>query len=170
MAAYAEPADLLARHDNTVVAELCSEDEHAVPAEDLATDTNLLAALEDASGDVESAMLIGKRYTTAQLDALTGNSLAKLKRITCTIALAYLLERRPLVHVSNAERLLKRAEEYLEQLRTGQRIFNVEDNLEKQLPTIGGPTSVKAEELNTLGQRMVRYFPEEVSRLPTTRG
>ena len=170
MAAYAEVSDLLARHDNTVVAELCSEDEQAVPAEDLASNTNLLAALQDASGDVESAMLIGKRYTTDQLDALTGNSLAKLKRITCTIAMAYLLERRPVVHCSNAERLLKRAEEYLEQLRTGQRIFNVLDNVEKQLPTIGGPTSVKAEELNTLGQRMTRYFPEEVSRLPLTRG
>jgi phage gp36-like protein len=170
MAAYAEVSDLLARHDNDVVADLCSDDQHRIPAEDLASNSNLLATLEDASGDVESAMLIGKRYTPAQLDALQGNSRAKLVRITCTIAMAYLLERRPLVHVSNAERLLKRAEEYLEQLRTGQRVFNVEDNLEKQLPTIGGPTSVKAEELNTLGQRMTRYFPEEVSRLPLTRG
>jgi phage gp36-like protein len=172
MASYAAASDLLARFDNTVVAELCADDHQEVPSEDLATNTNLLAALADASGDVESAMLIGERYTTAQLEALTGNSLGKLKRITCTIAMAYLMERRPLVHVSNAERLLKRAEEYLEQLRTGQRIFNVTDNVvDYQLPTINGPTSVKYEEMNLVTERMgVRYFPEQLTRLPTTRG
>lgn len=170
MAAYAEPADLTARHDADIVAQLCSDDEHAVPAEDLATNTNLLAALEDASGEVESACLIGKRYSTDQLDALTGNSLAKLKRITCIIAMANLLERRPLVHVSNAEKLLERAEQYLEQLRTGQRIFNVTENVETQLPTIDGPTSVTYQEMNMLPDRMLRYFPEQITRLPTTRG
>jgi phage gp36-like protein len=170
MAAYAEPSDLLARHDNTVVAELCSEDEHAVPAEDLATDTNLLAALEDASGEVESACLIGKRYSVEDLEGLTGNSLAKLKRITCTIAMANLLERRPVVHVQEAEKLLERAEKYLEQLRTGQRIFNLEDQVDTQLPTVDGPTSVDCARINLLPDRMPRYFPTQVQRLPTTRG
>lgn len=171
MASYASASDLLARFDNTVVAQLCADDDQEVPAEDLATNTNLLAALADASGDVESAMLIGERYTTAQLDALTGNSLGKLKRITSTIAMAYLLERRPVVHLSNAEKLLERAEQYLEQLRTGQRIFNVTDNVvDKQLPTISGPTTAKYDELRLLPDRMVtRYFPEQANRLPTTR-
>jgi phage gp36-like protein len=170
MAAYAEPSDLLARYDANVVADLCSDDGHSVPAEDLPTNANLLTALEDASGEVESAMLIGERYTVAQLEALTGNSLGKLKKIVCSIAMAALLERRPLVHVQDAEKLLERAERYMEQLRTGMRLFNVTENVQTQLPTINGPTSIKYEELNLLPDRMRRYFPEQLTRLPSTRG
>jgi phage gp36-like protein len=170
MSAYAEPADMTTRHDATVVASLCSDDGHEVPSEDLATDPNLLTALQDASGDVEAALLIGKRYSVEDLEGLTGNSLAKLQRITCTIAMANLLERRPVVHVQEAEKLLERAEKYLEQLRTGQRIFNLEDQLDTQLPTVDGPTSVDCARINLLPDRMTRYFPTQVQRLPTTRG
>lgn len=170
MGAYAEPSDMLARHDQSVVAQLCSDDGHKVPAEDLATDPNLLAALEDASGDVEAALLIGKRYSVEDLEGLTGNSLAKLKRIVCTIAMANLLERRPVVHIQEADTYLKRAEAYLEQLRTGQRIFNLEDQVDTQLPTVDGPTSVDCARINLLPDRMTRYFPTQVQRLPTTRG
>ena len=102
MAAYAEPSDLVNRLELPTIQRLISDDGQDVPAEDLATDDKLLAALEDASGDVEAAMLVGKRYSVEDLEGLTGNSLATLKRITCTIALAYLLERRPTVHLEQA--------------------------------------------------------------------
>lgn len=170
MAAYATADDLLARNDRNVVAQLCGDDGHQVPDEDLAADPNLLAAIADASGDVEAALLVGERYSVADLEGLTGNSLAKLKRIVCTMAMAYLLERRPIVHVANAQQLMERAEQYLEQLRTGQRIFNVEDDLAKQTPTVNGPTSVKLRELNMVTERMNRYFPTSDTRVPLTRG
>lgn len=171
MAAYAEPSDLVNRLELPTIQRLISDDGHDVPEEDLATDAKLLAALEDASGDVEAAMLVGQRYSVADLEALTGNSLATLKRITCTIALAYLLERRPTVHLEQSQRYLERAQQYLEQLRAGSRIFNVDDNVSKQAPTIDGPTSVDYTRMNGIVDQMSsRYFPSRPSRLPTNRG
>lgn len=171
MTAYADPSDLVNRLELPTIQRLISDDGHDVPEEDLATDDKLLAALEDASGDVEAAMLVGKRYSVEDLERLTGNSLATLKRITCTIALAYLLERRPTVHLEQSQRYLERAQQYLEQLRAGARIFNVEDNVGKQTPTIDGPRSVDYERMNGIVDQMShRYFPNRISRLPTNRG
>ncbi len=38
------------------------------------------------------------------------------------------------------------------------------------VPTIDGPSSVKYEEMNLMPDRMLRYFPEQITRIPTNRG
>ena len=170
MSAYATPADLIERHDVTTIGELCSDTGTAITAANLPTDANCLAALADASGDVEAAMGCGNRYSPDDLAGLTGNSLAKLKRIVCTIAMAYLFERRPAVHYEQAQNYLERAKQYLEDLRAGRNVFNIADHLAAANPTIDGPTSYEYQVLNLLPDRMVRHFPSRKQRLPTTRG
>lgn len=171
MAAYATSADLIARCDPNLVAQLLGDDVNGAPAiADLEDNANLTALLADASGQVEAALLVGQRYTTAQLDALTGNSLGLLKRITCTVAMAQLFERRPGVHVQTAQAYLERADKHLEDLRAGKRIFNVAENVAKQTPTINGPTSYAAETRNLITERMGRHIPPTIDRQPTNRG
>lgn len=170
MAAYATPDDLTTRHDPVVIGELCGDEGAVVDPADLPTDTVCLAMLTDASGDVEAALRSANRYSVADLEALTGNSLAKLKRIVCTIAMAYLFERRPGLHVETAEAYLRRAHEYLDQLRSGANIFSIEDAVTVTNPTISGPTSYEYQTLNLLTDRMTGYFPSRKQRLPTDRG
>lgn len=64
----------------------------------LLTDANLQAALDDAAGDVETAVLVGMKYTVDDLGALIGTPCvgrAKLYRLISAIAKVYLVERRP---------------------------------------------------------------------------
>ena len=79
--AYASVADLKKRFDVRTLGDLASDDGTQVASANLPADENVLAALDDASGEIDSAVLVARRYTTSDLTALTGNSLAYLKRL-----------------------------------------------------------------------------------------
>ncbi len=75
-----------------------------------------------ASGYLEAAAIAGKRYVTADLAALDGNSREYLKGIICDLVIWILLGRRP----SRDGQMPKQVELALaaiEQLRGGERIF-----------------------------------------------
>jgi phage gp36-like protein len=171
MAAYADAADLLLRYDRRTVGELLSDTGEPLTPAQIASDTKLAAILEDASGQVEAAMLCGKRYEPSDLAALTGNSLALLKKIVCVIAIADLFERRPEIHLETAKLYYEKAKGYLEDLRTGRNIFNLSDEsaANASLPDTDGPTALEYETLNLLPEQMIRYFPNRALRIPTDR-
>jgi len=171
MAAYASITDLITRRDKRTVGELAFDTDEPPTDAELLASTNLSAILEDASGQVEAAMLCGKRYLPADLAALTGNSQAFLKKVVCTIAMADLFERRPGYHIEQAQAYAAQAKGYLEDLRTGKNLFNMSDNsaANAAIASTEGPTVVEYTELNLLPNQMMRHFPNWDTRLPTDR-
>lgn len=129
--AYAFISDLLARYDERVVRQLCTDSEYEPQKGDVLDASNpagakASAALADASGDIEAAALVGGRYTVADLAALVGNGLATLKRLTCVLAMDYLNQRRadPSYQVSLQ---VQQAKAFLDALSEGDRIFGLQE-------------------------------------------
>lgn len=167
MAAYATAAEFVARYDKRIVGDLASVDGVRVTESALSDDDRVTTALEDASGMVDSAVRVGDRYTSDDLAGLTGNGLQFLKSIICDIAFALLIERRVLNKVTAEEfdRRDKRNREILADIRQGKMIFDVAAAREAGQPLTDGPTSVQADNLNTMTSRVrghlypARVFP-----------
>lgn len=168
--AHAVAADLIARYDTRTIQDLASDTGTQVAAEDLGSDDNVTAALEDASGRMDAAVLTGRMYTPDQLSALTGNTLALRKRICCDLAMAYLMGRRPEKYGAESLKAMQQAgEEYLERLRKGERLFHVTAVQDAQLPDIDGPSVIQYETMNLIPDRTKNFYPSRPSRLPTDR-
>lgn len=162
MAAYATPADFMERYDVRPTGDLVADDGVSVPVGDLPTNTKLLTALDDASGEIDSALMAGGRYSVLQLAALTGNSLAYLKRLTCELARIDLLERR--MELGNADEFAKFTKltyDKLERLRTGENLFNLPEAIKASLVSASGPSTLAIEQLNLLRDRVGNhYYPQ----------
>jgi phage gp36-like protein len=169
VAAYASISDLITRRDKRLIGELMGD------MNDTPTDAELLASdvlselLVDASGQVESAMLSGKRYLPADLESLTGNSLGFLKKIVCTIAMADLYERRPGYHMEQAKAYTELAQAYLKALRNGENLFNLDDHINAANPDTTAPTVVDYTNLNFYPEQMSRHLVPRWNRLPAGR-
>jgi len=160
----------VARYDTRTIQDLASDTGTEVSVSALSTDPNVTAALLDASGRMDAAILTGKQYTPAQLAALTGNSLALRRRICCDLAMFFLMSRRPEKYGAESLKAAQdAAEEYLERLRKGERIFEVTTIQDAQLPDIDGPTTTQYSTMNLLPDRVSNFYPSRESRLPTDR-
>lgn len=158
--AYAAASDLIARKDSRVLGDLVSDDDTRVAEGSLAANTYVTAALDDASGDIDAALLVGNRYTAADLSGLTGNSLALLKRITCEIAMFHLLGRRPEINADTWEHYAKVRENLLEPLRRGDAVFgDIEASRNAGAPDVDGPSTDDYNDLNLIRDRVTGYFP-----------
>lgn len=120
-------AEFLKRVDRKAVAKLASDDDNGVPVSDgsLATNANVIAALRDASGLVESAAMNAARYTAEDLEAILAtdcNSRGILFRMVSDLAWTFLYERRPSNSIQPPASLT-RTQEWLELLTQGKRIF-----------------------------------------------
>lgn len=166
--AYASASDLIARKDARTLGDLVSDDNLRAEQVDLATNTVLLAALDDASGEVDAALMQGKRYSAADLADLTGNSLAYLKRITCDIAFALLWNRRGYTGSDAQQAAIEDSRKALERLRKGENVFNLEAQKDAGLPAITGATRVQRQQLNLIaGKARGHFYPHET--LPNNR-
>lgn len=164
--AYATPAQMFERYDARTIGDLVSDEDIRVPSADLATDSKLLAALNDASGDLESACLVGGRYTAAQLAALTGNSLYYRVRITCDIAMWYLLQRRAGGDADELEKFEKLRMGHLKRLQSGESIFGIDEHIAASVPTIDGMSTVQYDNLNLVRDH-AKVYPRR--KLPYNR-
>ncbi len=160
--AYADPDDMMARYDWREVGELVSDNNEQADPVQLRTDPNLAAALADASGEVDSALLVGGNYTPDQLAELEGNSLARLKNIVCLIAIANLMNRRPLANWERYQTIKERVDLDLDKLRKGENILNIPGKAEAGLPSVGGYTTVEVKGLNLVRDRVRNFFPRRV--------
>jgi phage gp36-like protein len=128
---YATPADIQARYDVRRLGDLVRDDGTRATPSQLSSDANLQAALNDADGVVNAAVLQGQRYKVADLQSLTGNDQQFLIRICCDLAYGHLLARRGYT----SDEMQKLAPRYtlaiktLEQLSRGNLVFNVAANL-----------------------------------------
>lgn len=123
-------AEALKRIDKRTVADLCSDTGTAVDAASVATNENFLAALLDATGEVEASAMKGGRYMPVDLAALTGAAQARLYRMIARLTMVYLYERRP--DKGPLPELYKVVLEHLEQLRQGEAVFGTEETFAAQ--------------------------------------
>jgi hypothetical protein len=149
---YLPVAQFLRRVDQTIVAQLCSDDpDNPVEVGDLASDDNLAAAIMDAEGEVEAAALLGERYTKEDLQALAASTTAaatgKLWRLISDIAWVLLWERRPNKNLPPPPSL-ERSNAWLEQLALGKRIFGFAEAADAGLMDIQTETATDVQERN----------------------
>jgi phage gp36-like protein len=136
--AYCSGAEFLQRYDSRRVAQLVSDDGTVVPFAGLTGNGNILAALEDATAEINAAVLVGKRYTARQLEPnptdggplyLTLNGYYLLKRLCSDLAFGYLVARRGL-SAGESGSLAPRFEQamaMIDRIRYGERIFDLAD-------------------------------------------
>ena len=159
---FATAEEFLQRYDARIVGDLVADDGDQVTSSALLSDTNLQAALNAPSGDIEAACMVGERYVPADLAALTGNSLYLLKRICCDIAMAFLLRRRPSNDPERDAARLELAEQHLIRLRKGEEVFYRGDGVDQAgIADMTGPSSIQLENLNTIRRRARNYYPQD---------
>ena len=168
MATYATAAQLLERYDARDIGDLVSDTGDQASPIDLLSHPLMTTVLEDASGAVEAALLVGNRYTPSDLEGLTGNSASYLERMGCDIAMAYLLARRPGFEPDRMKSQYELSEMHLERMRSGENVLNMTDQRDAGNPNIDGPTLVRLQtHLNLVRDRVNNYFPRR--RLPGDR-
>ncbi len=122
---YASPQDLLERYDVRTVGELASDTGIPLTAQQMKTSARILAAILDASGALESACIVGNRYTPHDLQSLTGASANFCKMLVCDLAMGRLVMARPTK--DETPQFYTMALQWLERLRLGERIFGLQE-------------------------------------------
>lgn len=158
MASYATPAEMQRRFDWRIIGDLVADDANQVSASDQLTNNVLLDMLADASGEIESALIVGNRYSTADLEGLTGNSANTLVRLTCELAYLNLTTRRGEKYVEDNEPLRKSVMDRLERLRKGENVLNLQPQKDASLVHVTGPTTLGIEQLNLMRDRVGTSF------------
>ena len=160
-------ADMLARFDFRMLLRLCFDDDAAHDETALAQSPILNAALGDACGEFRAAISVAGMYDEDQLERLTDDSLSLAKRIICEMAASFLYSRRGGEARETVKELRASAEEYLDRLRKGERLFSLrEDNTKEEAgrPTLMEPTVVELLNLNGVTQRARVYFGDVARR------
>jgi phage gp36-like protein len=157
--AYAAPADLIDRFDQNDVGQLCSDDKRVISVVDLVSNQRCLTALNDASGDIDGALMVGNRYNANDLATLSPNSTFKLKRVCCEIAMMHLVNRRVGWNPAKAKEIRELAEKNLERLRNGENTFNIQASMDAGEPVVDGPTMQDYTKLNLIRDRVKNFYP-----------
>lgn len=157
---YISVQEFLDRMDVNIVANLCSDDSSTpIASTDLPTNTKLLAALNGASGMLESAIFAGERYNAADLQALNGMSREYMLWILRAIA-AYLLWTRRDAG-SPPETLMNEynnALNVLNELSLGKMIFSFNETSKAGLPITQQMTASQYWNNNYVSSRWTRMF------------
>lgn len=154
---YATIANLESRFDRRVLAQL-SNDAGGTSA----NTANQTTAIDDASAEILMAALQGGIYTSDQLDTLYAAGDKALIRLTCFLAAKNLYKRRGMGVPPSLKDDAKQADDLLEQLRKGMRVFNVSANRSGELPAIVSLTSTQQNNLGSLTDST--FFPDSATR------
>jgi phage gp36-like protein len=163
--AYATGTDLVDCFDVDLIGDLAQDTREPIEQSAVKTHPNVLRMLEQATGDINVALIAGGRYQPAQLAALTGDSQAHLVRITCTIAMALLFKRRPSAAMIELAKPFKDdRDKYISDLQTGKNLFNIDENKAASVIELQTVSAVEIDTLNLLPTRMGNYFPSNAQR------
>lgn len=132
---YATAADLFRFKDWNQIADWCSDTGIRPTKPALLDPTSPVGAvvaemLLAASGEVESACLVGKRYTPAELASLTGSTKRLLTAIVCALALYSAASRRNPLTAPKEVPGYQAAKEQLDLLRKGEAVFGLAPQME----------------------------------------
>lgn len=161
---YCAVASFLLRYDAREVGDLCGDRGVQVSESALATNAKLLQALKDASGDLESACLVAGKYTPTDLAALTGVAAEFRDRIISDLAAQYLRDRRFYEGERQPSERYSRAQEKLQLLRNGERIFGLQEVMDAGHPTTGFRTEATIERTNLASYQANRFFGVRADR------
>lgn len=161
-AATTTAADLIDRFDIRDIRELTVDDGSEASGVNVATDPKIRKAIESAEGEVRSALARGGRYTTLEINALTGVDLEFYKTIVCEFAMLRLLRRRPRFDAEALKSQETLRENYLKQLTSGDAILGgVQEDIEAGRASVDGPTISELNNQNFWRTRS-SYFPAPV--------
>lgn len=122
----------------------------------VAADPKVQRALNVASGEVEKACLVGNRYSPTDLAGLEGMAQASLQGLVADLAFWQLLKwRYPAMQETDT---FKAAQETLQQLRDGSRIFGIQENADAGLPATTFVTQQSIDTLNLNSTIARRFF------------
>lgn len=154
---YCTPAQFLHYYDRTVIGQLVRDDGSRAAPSELDTDAVLRELLAAASGEVEIAAFQGSRYTVADLQALSGNGAAFLRRLVAAVAVSLCFSRRMSPEFPFQEDV-KWAMDWLDKLRGGAAIFPLDGAARAGLPVSRPMTSQEILDLDLLSDRADRLF------------
>jgi phage gp36-like protein len=123
---YADVEQMTHRFDERTLKDLCRDDGTAET--NLSSSDRMETALQDATAAIDMACQTGRMYLPVDLAALSGSDRHGLRRICCEITLSYLIQARPEKFKDADHPIHQRAEEYLDRLRKGERVFNIDAN------------------------------------------
>lgn len=161
MPIYATPTEMLQRYDARLLGELVQDAGTAISAAGLLTDTNLAAALADASSAIDVAVSVGDRYTPAQMADLSDTAAAFCRRLTCDLALIYVKRRRGRFDPEKDGALLEEVNATLKSLRDGDNLLLLQDETDSPASTIElvKPQLITVQRPNTIQNQTRNYFP-----------
>jgi phage gp36-like protein len=158
--------DLVKRYDIDMVGDLATDEREHLDRDDVPSHPRVVAAMEDADGEIEAALLAGGQYTVADLNGLSGNALSHYKRIACSIGMAFLFEARPGFRPEVAEAIAKQSREHVQALRRGENVFGIPAVLSAGTLDYATVSVATIENRNTLPDRMPQFFPGANQRHP----
>jgi phage gp36-like protein len=165
MNTYATTDDIQFRYDTRQIGELLSDNDNPVLPDLFASNGILLSALQDASGLINSAVMVSNRYTLDDLQKLTDVDQQFLIRLTCDLAYGLLMQRRN--YDVNQLPQYQLAMENLEQLREGERVFNIDTAKDAGLVQTEFPTVQTIQNVNLARDYAWRAFPMRRQQTPS---
>lgn len=162
---YCDVGDLFDYHDSNQCADMLRQGGDPRPSlMDMLSPTTLMGVrltrfLLAGSGKIESVCLIGKRYTPADLQALTGGSQELLIKLNADLSFYMLCQRRqPGMSDPKSIPGALEALELLKELRDGGNIFGFVETAEAGLPLVQQAAPPSLLTPNVL-RKAVRLFP-----------
>lgn len=123
---YCTAAECVQRLDNRSLGDWLADDGTRLTSAQVLASTVLAALLQGASGEFESAIMVGERYTVEDIEALIAadtNAAEFVKDIIANLVLLRAWGRRPRTASEPIPPMAQWADKQLELLRTGTRIF-----------------------------------------------
>lgn len=134
---YLTPTEFVYRYDQNLVCQYLSDSGAPIDPSTLSTNTNLLELLADASAMLESAAMVGNRYSVSDLQAITAEVSGTcvyvggrlVKRLVADLAMGLLRQRRGMRDDQPFPPYLE-ALRQLDALRDGEMIFAFTESAE----------------------------------------
>lgn len=167
--AYATVDHLKLCFDERLLADLCRDD--GVSETNLSSNEAVESALERGASDINSAVLVGKMYRLEDLEDLTGTDAWILRELNCELAVLRLIRRRvwESKYGTLREDLKKGTEAYLDRIRQGDRVFNIDRNIDAGVASHDGLTRQEYHDQNWGSRTRYNGFYPAI-QLPVGRG
>lgn len=167
---YCDAASLVVYHDWQQVADMVRDGDGPRPTRASLLDAAsapgslLQSLLLAASGEIESACLVGDRYEPLDLQAMTGAGLEYLKRLTADLAFWRLSQRRqPNTGDPKSVPGAEQALEELRRLRDGEAVFGLRESAEAGLPEVVTPDVLKGPQTVVIANRLFGVRGRDIS-------
>lgn len=165
---YCSAEEFLVFTDFREIVEYCSDANGQPMVNDFTDDVTrtgqiALAILQSASGEIESAVLLGGRYTVDDLQALTGNQAQFLKQLVADLALWGFICRRTNPGTPMPPKC-EQAKAILNAIAQGEMIFGLQENIDAGVLQLTVETPADVVNRNLITFQAERMFGRRANR------